>query len=134
MAPTNALLIGSISADEANACLRCPQKNAATPLSYCSPGTYTLRYRRSMPSTCSVTCSRKISATLRGRLMAGSGRWRSLEDLPPARRAIGSDSIASRVVHSTGALHWASHTNNPLPAYLGHQRYAQSSVVLGHHR
>ncbi len=31
-----------------------------------------------------VTCSRKTSATVRGRLMAGSGRWRSLEDLPPA--------------------------------------------------
>src|SRR5262245_42131582 len=104
MAPTNALLIGSISADDANACLRCRQKNAATPLSYCSPGTYTLRYRRSMPSTSSVTCLRKMSATLRGRLMAGSGRWWSLEDLLPARRAIGSDAIASRVVHSAGAL------------------------------
>src|SRR5713226_7059657 len=38
---------------------------------------------RSMPSTSSVTCSRKISATLRGRLMIGSGRWRSFGTYHP---------------------------------------------------
>jgi hypothetical protein len=78
------LLMGSINADDAHECPRCFLKNAATPLSYCSPGTYTLRYIRSMLSSSKVTCSRRTAATLRGRLMAGSGRWRSLEDLPPA--------------------------------------------------
>src|SRR5262245_45422608 len=39
---------------------------------------YTLRYMRSMPSTSSVTCSRRTSATVRGACMGGSlrqGLW-----------------------------------------------------------
>jgi hypothetical protein len=39
LAATNALLMGSISAEDANGCPRWCRKNAATPLSYCSCGT-----------------------------------------------------------------------------------------------
>ena len=39
IAATKALLMGSISAEEANGCPRCCRKNVATPLSYCSGGT-----------------------------------------------------------------------------------------------
>src|SRR5437867_1754027 len=87
IAATNALLIGAMSAEDANSWPRCERKNAATPLSYWSPGTYTFRYIRSMLWTSSVVWSRRISPTVRGRLMAGSGRWGSLVDLLPARRA-----------------------------------------------
>jgi hypothetical protein len=36
--------------------------------------------------------------------MTGSGRWRSFGTYYPLDGLIGSESIASRVVHSTGAI------------------------------
>src|SRR5262249_22746780 len=100
-----ARLIGAINAEDANSWPRCERKNAATPLSYWSPGTYTLRYIRSRLSTSSVVWSRRISPTVHGRLMAGSGRWGSLVDQLTAWRSnIGSESIASRLGPTAGAV------------------------------
>src|SRR5204863_74433 len=73
--------------EDANSWPRCVRKNHATLPSDCSPGTYTLRYIRSRLSTSSVVCSRRISPTVRGRLIAGSGRWGSLEDQLTASRS-----------------------------------------------
>src|SRR5262249_47916847 len=74
MLAMKALLIGSMSADEANGCPRWWRRNQTTPCSRCKSDMYTLRYMRSMPSTSRRTCSRRTSATVRGTLMDGSGR------------------------------------------------------------
>jgi hypothetical protein len=55
MPATNASVIGSISADDANAQPRWPRKKPTTPCSYCSLGTYALRYMRSTHSTSNPT-------------------------------------------------------------------------------
>jgi hypothetical protein len=56
IAATNARVIGSIKAPEANWHPRA-LKNPTTPRSHCNCGTYRFRYIRSMHSTSRVTCS-----------------------------------------------------------------------------
>ncbi len=51
---------------------RCSLKNPTTPRTCCSFGTYTLRYIRSILASSSVTCFPRISATVRGSLIASS--------------------------------------------------------------
>jgi hypothetical protein len=70
---TNRAVIGSISADDANASPRCRRKNPTTPSTICNFGTYPFRYRRSMPSISRTTCSPRMSLTEGAALMAGSG-------------------------------------------------------------
>src|SRR6516162_9190331 len=74
-----------------------------TPCSRCKSDMYTLRYMRSMPSTSKVTCSRRTSATVRGTLIAGSGRHMGFE---PATASGGQLETASAdlVIGSTGAF------------------------------
>ena len=52
---TKALVMGSISAEDANWWPRWNRKKLTTPDAYWSLGTYTLRYIRSMHSTSKVT-------------------------------------------------------------------------------
>ena len=54
-AAIKALVIGSISAEEANVAPRWARKKCATPSGVCRCGTYTLRYIRSMLSMSNVT-------------------------------------------------------------------------------
>src|SRR3954471_568288 len=83
IAATNAFVIGSISAEEANGWPRWLRKNFTTPLSHCNGGTYTFRYIRSTHSSSNVTCLFRISATLCGTLISGSGTTPVLRDRPP---------------------------------------------------
>src|ERR1700741_481052 len=52
---TNRRVIGLIKAADGSGWPRCSRKNRTIPCSYCSPGTKTLRYIRSIPSTVSLT-------------------------------------------------------------------------------
>ncbi|TMG64547.1 MAG: hypothetical protein E6H81_15570 [Chloroflexi bacterium] len=54
-AAIKALVIGSISAEEANVAPRWARKKCATPSGVCRCGTYTLRYIRSILSMSNVT-------------------------------------------------------------------------------
>jgi len=76
-AAIKALLIGSISAEEAMGWPRCWWKKRSTPPVNCSCGMYRLQYIRSIDSSSKVTCPLRIAATLVGTLIAapvGGGR------------------------------------------------------------
>src|SRR5690348_8733948 len=72
MLAMNAVVMGPINTDETTLAPRCSLKNPTTPSTCCSLGTYTLRYMRSMLASSSVTCSLRISATVRSSLIVPS--------------------------------------------------------------
>src|SRR5580658_1127026 len=100
----NALVIGSISALEANRWPRWNRKKLATPTARCNAGTYTFKYIRSIPSTSNVTCSLTTSATVCGKLIFGSGTTPILRDRLPLRRPKSLARIACSSPLSTGAI------------------------------
>jgi hypothetical protein len=82
-------------------CLLGERREGAIPRSLCRIGTIAFKYIRSIPSTSSVTWSRRISATVRGTVISGSGRPWLLRG-PPNRYAVQMGE--SPIVGSAGAL------------------------------
>jgi hypothetical protein len=87
IAVTKAWLIGAIEHRGRKLVAAMFAKERRHPRSYCNGRTWTFRDMRSLLSISSVVCSSRTWRTVRGKVMVGSGRWRSLADLLPARRA-----------------------------------------------